>query len=147
MDATTALAVLGGLLALALGLGATLSRRAQRVARLTGAGQRIDPVDLGAERLGARATIVQFSTEFCARCPSVRRISADLAARYASVDFVHVDLAHRPGLASRFGLLQTPTVLILDGGGVPRSRLSGAVTRDRLTEELDALTGGTDERG
>lgn len=117
------------------------SRLTRRYDAASGPTERVDPAELGVSKLGDRATIVQFSTEFCARCPSVRRVISELVAGTVSVDFVHVDLTHRPQLASKYRLLQTPTVLILDDAGVPRSRLSGAITRDRIAHEVRALTG------
>jgi thiol-disulfide isomerase/thioredoxin len=141
MDPLIASVVLASLLVLTALLGTVLLRAPQRTKRLRGE-EKVDPAELGVERLGADATVVQFSTEFCARCPSVKRTISELVGRYASVDFVHVDVSRNARLARKYRLVQSPTVLILDGGGAPRSRLSGAVTRQSVAEEIDALTGG-----
>lgn len=144
MDPLVALAVLASLLLLTGILAVVQVRRSRFTRRYDAASrqtERVDPAELGVSKLGDRATIVQFSTDFCARCPSVRRAISELVAGTASVEFVHVDLTHRPQLASKYRLLQTPTVLILDDAGVPRSRLSGAITRDRIAHEMRALFG------
>ena len=55
------------------------------------------------------------------------------------VEFVEVDLTDDPDLARTFRVVQTPTVLLLDSAGRPRTRLSGTLTRATITEALDAL--------
>jgi len=141
MDVTLALTVLGALVLLAGGLGVFLKRNAERARTVSGEA-RVDVASLGLDRLGARATIVQFSTDMCSRCPGVQRTISGLVEEQPGVAFVHVDVTHRPELASEFKLLQTPTVLVLDEAGRPRTRLSGAISRQSLSHELDSITGG-----
>lgn len=141
MTPTTALLALGVLLLVTAAAGVVLVRRAQRVTRLSADASGVDPADLGAARLGARGTLVQFSTEYCARCPGVRRLISELVADHSDIDFLHIDVTARPELASKYRLLQTPTVLVLDGAGHPRTRLTGAISKDSLTRELDSLIG------
>ena len=141
MDVTLALIVLGALVLLAGALGVFLKRNAERARSVSGE-ELVDVAALGLDRLGARATIVQFSTEMCSRCPGVQRTIAGLVEDQPEVAFVHVDVTHRPELASEFKLLQTPTVLVLDETGRPRTRLTGAISRHSLVHELDSVTGG-----
>lgn len=141
MDATLALIVLGALVLLAGVLGLVLKRNAERTRAVAGL-PAVDVAQFGLDGLGARATIVQFSTELCSRCPGVQRTIEGLVEGQPELAFAHVDVTHRPDLASEFGLLQTPTVLLLDDAGRPRTRLSGAISRQTLTQELASLTGG-----
>ncbi len=83
------------------------------------------PSDSTADALGAAATLVQFSTAYCSRCPSTARQLAAIAADYAGVRHVEVDLTGRPDLADRFHVLQTPTTLILDARGAATARIGG----------------------
>lgn len=140
MTLTTALLVLGGLLLAVAGLGVVAHRSRTRTKRLTATGG-VELDDLGRSGWGSQATVVQFSTEFCARCPGVRRTLTDLAVEREGVEFVHIDLTKRPDLARKYQLLQTPAVFFVDRAGATRSRLSGVLTRQSLTEELDALVG------
>lgn len=137
------------LLLLATALGVVLQRRNGRIRRFDG-GERLDPADLGAvlggEALGPQGAVVQFSTEYCARCPGVRRLIAALLDGRRGIGFAHVDLTRDPALAKRFGVLQTPTVLVVDGEGRLRSRLSGPISREALEDSLVPLTGGNDDR-
>ena len=137
MEPTTAALALGALVALTAVAALVLGRSPGR-ARTVPDGRPIDLSPLGLEGPGDVATIIQFSTEMCARCPGVRRALSGLVA--PGIEFVHVDVTHRPELARQFNLPQTPTVLLLDPTGRARTRLSGALSRETLARELTALT-------
>lgn len=141
MDISLALTILIALVAIAGVLAVCAKRGASRTTRVHNDAA-VDHASLGLAQLGERATIVQFSTELCSRCPGVQRTIASLVADAPGVAFAHVDVTHRPDLASAFNLLQTPTVLLLDSAGRTQTRLSGAISRDTITAELTALTGG-----
>ena len=135
MDLTVALAVIAALLAATCGVGIAL-RRAQRRPRDVDADEVVDPARLGADGLGAQATLLQFSTELCSRCPGVHRVLSDIAERHEGVLHLDVDLTHRPDIARHFRVLQTPTTLILARHGVARTRIGGVPGRDVLELEL-----------
>jgi thiol-disulfide isomerase/thioredoxin len=73
--------------------------------------------------LGPRATLLQFSSAFCAPCRATRRILADVAGLVPGVAHVEIDAESRLDLVRQFGVLRTPTVLVLapDGGVVRRA--------------------------
>ena len=96
------------------------------------------------EPFGDRATLLQFSTEFCAYCPQTRRVLGGIAERTDGVAHVDVDLTHSPDLAHRFNVLQTPTTLLLDGSGVVRARIGGAPKPVELEASLAAILNGDD---
>ncbi len=100
----------------------------------------LTPADLGSA-LGARATFVQLSSAVCAPCRSTAAVLGDLAASDPGV--VHVDLPaeERLDLVRRFGVLRTPTVLVLDAAGTLRGRFSGATTRAQALDALDRCPG------
>jgi thiol-disulfide isomerase/thioredoxin len=135
-----ALGALLGRLALTAALAVVVRKRPGRARRIEH-GDGLVPQELGVDRLGPEGTVVQFSTAYCSRCPGTRRVLSELVTRYAGVDFVHVDVTDQPRLASKHKLLQTPTVLILDGGGVPRSRFTGTIDRRTITRELELIAG------
>jgi thiol-disulfide isomerase/thioredoxin len=68
-------------------------------------------------KLGERATLVQFSSAFCAPCRATRRVLGDVAAMVDGVRYVEIDAEGRLDLVRRLGVLRTPTVLVLDGAG------------------------------
>ena len=138
MTLVSALLVLVALLAAttAAGLGLRLHQgRARRV----DVDEVIEPERLGADGLGEQATLLQFSTEMCSRCPGVHTRLSTIAAAHDGVRHLDVDLTNRPDLAKRFHVLQTPTTLILDARGAVQSRIGGVPTRDVVELELARL--------
>jgi hypothetical protein len=101
----------------------------------------VEPQRLGGDSLGEVATLLQFSTELCARCPGVHRTLAAIAGDREGVRHLDVDLTHRPDIARHFHVLQTPTTLVLDGAGVVQTRFGGVPSRDVLELELNRLKG------
>src|SRR5215469_6675391 len=75
--------------------------------------------------LGERATLVQFSSAFCAPCRATRRILADVAGMTSGVEYVEIDAESRLDLVRRLSVLRTPTVLVLDADGGVVRRASG----------------------
>ena len=118
----------GGLIALAAALvvasvlGLALRRRAGRF-RAPRA-EVLTEADLGAP-LGRQATLVQFSTAFCAPCRPTRQILAQVAGMVDGVTHVDVDAAARLDLAQRLRINSTPTVLVLDPDGAVVKRAVG----------------------
>jgi thiol-disulfide isomerase/thioredoxin len=84
-------------------------------------------LDAGALRapLGSRATLVQFSTDFCQPCRVAHRVLAASAASTPGVEHVEVDAAVRDDLVRRFGVHRTPTLLVLDPDGRVVRRAAG----------------------
>jgi len=80
--------------------------------------------DLGAA-LGSRATLVQFSSAFCAPCRATRRILADVAAMVDGVSHVEIDAESRLDLVRRLDVRRTPTTLVLGPAGQITHRASG----------------------
>ncbi len=99
------------------------------------------PERLGAERLGESATLLQFSTDMCSRCPGVHRTLAAVAESHDGVRHFDIDVTNRPDIAKHFHILQTPTTLLLDRDGVVQTRFGGIPKRDVLELELNRLTG------
>ncbi|MGX4693902.1 TlpA family protein disulfide reductase [Streptomyces sp. JNUCC 63] len=87
-------------------------------------GRRLGPAELG-EDLGARATLVQFSSAFCAPCRATRRILGEVAGMVPGVAHVEIDAEARLELVRRLGILKTPTVLVLDADGRVVRRATG----------------------
>jgi len=80
--------------------------------------------DLGGP-LGQRATLVQFSTAFCAPCRPTRQILGQVAGMVDGVTHVEVDAAERLDLVRRLRINSTPTVLVLDPDGAIVKRAAG----------------------
>jgi thiol-disulfide isomerase/thioredoxin len=88
-------------------------------------------------RLGERATLLQFSSAFCAPCRATRRVLEDVALVVPGVSHVEVDAEHHLDLVRRLGILRTPTTLVLDPHGREVSRALGVPRRDQVLTALD----------
>ena len=82
--------------------------------------------------LGERATLLQFSSAFCAPCRATRRVLADVAGLVDGVTHVEVDAEHHLEATRALGILRTPTTVVLDATGVEVTRATGAPTRDQV---------------
>ena len=138
MSPWAAAAVLVAVVLLATGLGLVSRARAGRARTLSG--RVLAPEEVGAATaFGARATLVQLSTPTCAQCPGTARLLRDVAAQHPGVVHLEVDLARHPEVADRFGVLQTPTTLLVDADRRLRARIGGAPRPDHLDRELETL--------
>jgi thiol-disulfide isomerase/thioredoxin len=88
--------------------------------------------------LGERATLLQFSSAFCAPCRATRRVLAEVADAVPGVAHVEVDAEHHLELVRRLGILRTPTTLILDAKGVEITRAAGAPRKEQVLSSLAA---------
>jgi thiol-disulfide isomerase/thioredoxin len=80
---------------------------------------------VGAE-LGEKATLVQFSTAFCAPCRATRLVLGGVADIVPGVAHVEVDAEAHLALVRQLKIRRTPTVLVLDADGHEVRRASGA---------------------
>jgi thiol-disulfide isomerase/thioredoxin len=100
-----------------------------------------DPVTALGHDLGERATLLQFSSAFCAPCRTTRRVLAEVAHLVPGVAHVEVDAEQQLDLVRRLGILRTPTTLVLDGHGHEVSRASGAPTKAAVLATLGRTLG------
>jgi thiol-disulfide isomerase/thioredoxin len=139
VDLVTALFAITALLAVTVIIGLAARWRQGRPQRDV-AHEVIEPRRLGADGLGEVATLLQFSTEMCAKCPAVHRTLSSIADVHEGVRHLDIDLTHRPDIAKHFQVLQTPTTLLLDRDGAIQTRFGGAPSREVLELELARLT-------
>jgi thiol-disulfide isomerase/thioredoxin len=87
-------------------------------------------------QLGDRATLLQFSSAFCAPCRATRRVLGEVTGLVEGVAHVEVDAEHHLDATRAFGILRTPTTIVLDAQGVEVTRATGAPTRDQVLTAL-----------
>ncbi len=75
--------------------------------------------------LGDKATLVQFTSAFCAPCRATRRILGEVAQMIPGVKHVDLDVEQHLDLARELNISRTPTVLVLDANGTIVRRASG----------------------
>jgi thiol-disulfide isomerase/thioredoxin len=96
-------------------------------------------------RLGvgpAEATILQFSSAFCAPCRAVRRVSAEVAALLPTVQHVEVDAESHLAEVRELDIQRTPTLLLLDARGRVVKRATGVPSKPQLVAALAEVLAG-----
>jgi len=78
--------------------------------------QALTAADLRHE-LGARATLVQFSSAFCAPCRTTRQVLTEVAGMLDDVGYVEIDAESRLDLVRRLNIYSTPAVMVLAADG------------------------------
>src|SRR6476620_804542 len=148
MGVTGGLIALVAALAVASALGLVLRRRAGRIrtgrARPAQGGavplaDVLTEADLGGP-LGEQATLVQFSTPFCAPCRPTRQILGQVAGLVDGVSHVEVDAAERLDLVRRLRINSTPTVLVLGPDGAVATRAVGVPRQADVIAALGSVT-------
>ncbi|MFC0533836.1 TlpA family protein disulfide reductase [Phytohabitans kaempferiae] len=141
MDDTawTGLAVAVAALAAATAFGLWRRRRDGRL-RAAASSEPIPTVltSLGVER-GTPATLLQFSSAFCAPCRAVRLVCADVAKSVEGVRHVEVDAESHLEAVRELGIWRTPTVLVVDRGGRVVQRASGVPAKAQVIAAVAPL--------
>ncbi|MFC4502781.1 MULTISPECIES: TlpA family protein disulfide reductase [Streptomyces] len=121
----TGVMVCVAVLAAASAFGVLHRRRSGRVrVRARDDEKRLGAGRLGGE-LGERATLVQFSSAFCAPCRATRRVLGEVAGMVPGVAHIEIDAEDRLDLVRELDILKTPTVLVLDAAGRVVRRATG----------------------
>lgn len=100
--------------------------------------------DLDGHELGPRATLLQFSSAFCAPCRATRQTLRSVAKIVPGVVHVELDAEHHLDLVNRLNVMRTPTTLVLNAAGQVVTRASGAPRKEAvlaaLGEAVEPLT-------
>lgn len=89
------------------------------------------------DKRGGRATLLQFSSAFCAPCRATRRTLADVARAVPGVTHVEVDAEHHLELVRALGVVRTPTTVVLDRDGRELTRATGAPRPEQVLAALE----------
>jgi thiol-disulfide isomerase/thioredoxin len=102
--------------------------------------ERTSPNELGAADLGVAlgpsATLVQFSSAFCAPCRATRQLLGEVSTMVDGVQYVDIDAEANLELVRRLDIRRTPTVLVLDRAGRIVKRAAGQPRKADLVAAL-----------
>lgn len=93
------------------------------------------------EQPGERATLLQFSSAFCAPCRATRRVLSEVAERVPGVRHVEVDAERHLDVVRRLNILKTPTTLVLDRQGRVTQRAAGQPRKEQILAALERAVG------
>ena len=103
------------------------------------AGLDLGGTDLGGP-LGSRATLLQFSSAFCAPCRATRRVLAEVAGMTDGVAHLEIDAESHLDLVRRLDVRRTPTVFVLGPDGRIARRASGQPRKADVIAALGEVT-------
>jgi thiol-disulfide isomerase/thioredoxin len=88
---------------------------------------------------GTPATLLQFSSAFCAPCRATRRVLADAAATLEGVHHVEVDAESHLDAVRALDVWKTPTTLIVDATGTVVHRATGVPAKAQVVAAVAPL--------
>lgn len=100
----------------------------------------ISPQEIG-HGLGDKATLLQFSTAFCAPCRTTKVILAKTADAIDGVAHIEIDAESHLELVRRLDIRRTPTTLVLDAQGRVQNRAVGVPRQEELLAVLATTIG------
>jgi thiol-disulfide isomerase/thioredoxin len=90
--------------------------------------------------LGPRATLLQFSSAFCAPCRATRTVLAEVAEMTDGVAHLEIDAESHLELVRRLDVRRTPTVFVLGPDGRIAHRASGQPRKADVIAALGEAT-------
>lgn len=133
--------VLVAVLLAAAALGLVWQARQGRVRDVTLADSLLPTLSALGHAPGERATLLQFSSAFCAPCRATRRILADAASAVPGVRHVELDAESNLDVVRRLNVMKTPTTLVLDAQGRVTQRAAGQPRKEQILAALAKAVG------
>ena len=91
------------------------------------------------QSLGSRATMVQFSSAFCAPCRATHSLLSQMVTAMEDVKHIHIDAESHLELVRQLDIRSTPTTLFLNSEGVEVGRAAGTPKREQVLAALNTI--------
>ena len=101
-------------------------------------GHRLTAETLG-EGLGTRATMVQFSSAFCAPCRATHSLLSQMVLAMNDVKHIHIDAESHLELVRQLDIRSTPTTLFVNKDGIEVGRAAGTPKREQVLAALENI--------
>jgi len=128
--------VLVCVLAVTTAVGLVWRRRQGRVTTVTSADTLLPTLEQLGMTPGERATLLQFSSAFCAPCRATKRVLSDIAHAVPGVAHIEVDAEAHLDVVRRLNILKTPTTLVLNSRGEVTQRAAGLPKKEQVLAAL-----------
>jgi thiol-disulfide isomerase/thioredoxin len=136
---------LAGLVLLATFVGLLLISSSGRARRIKN-GEQVDLSVISSTKngnpitkFGENVTLLQFSSNFCSSCKQTSSLLESIEKVHKGLLHIDQDITERLDLAQTFGILKTPTTLVLDSKGIVISRIVGAPKQATIEAEIERL--------
>ncbi len=101
-------------------------------------GHQLTAAKLG-EALGSRATMVQFSSAFCAPCRATHSLLSQMVLSMDDVKHIHIDAESHLELVRELDIRSTPTSLFINKEGIVVGRAAGTPKREQVLAALSNI--------
>jgi thiol-disulfide isomerase/thioredoxin len=91
------------------------------------------------EDLGTRATMVQFSSAFCAPCRATHTLLSALVEPMHDVKHIQIDAESHLELVRQLDIRSTPTTLFINRDGIEVGRAVGTPKKEQALAALEAI--------
>ncbi len=88
------------------------------------------------QALGSRATMVQFSSAFCAPCRATHSLLSQMVLSMDDVKHIHIDAESHLELVRELDIRSTPTTLFINKDGIEVGRAAGTPKRAQVLAAL-----------
>ncbi len=92
-----------------------------------------------AHELGSQATLLQFSSAFCAPCRATRLTLETVVPQFSGIKHIEIDAESHLELVRKLDIRQTPTTVFLDRNGVEIGRAVGAPKKSQVIAVLEKI--------
>lgn len=84
-----------------------------------------------------KLVLALFTSSWCHTCKQVLPFINEITQKYPDkIDFRKIDVAQQPELATKYGVLSLPTLVVLKNGQIIE-RLNGFFSKDTLIKKLN----------
>ena len=128
--------VLVCVLAVTTAVGLVWRRRQGRVTTVTSTDTLLPTLEQLGMTPGERATLLLFSSAFCAPCRATKRVLSDIAHAVPGVAHIEVDAEAHLDVVRRLNILKTPTTLVLNSRGEVTQRAAGLPKKEQVLAAL-----------
>jgi thioredoxin 1 len=77
--------------------------------------------------------LLKFSAEWCGPCKALSKIMKEIDFPYPVTE---IDIDEKIELASKYSIRSVPTLILIDEEGFVVKRISGILTKEKLSQEL-----------
>ena len=102
-------------------------------------GHRLSEQVLG-EALGSRATMVQFSSAFCAPCRATHALLSQMVETIPDVKHIHIHAESHLELVRQLDIRSTPTTIFINKDGIEVGRAAGTPKREQVLKALEVIS-------
>ncbi len=88
------------------------------------------------QALGSRATMVQFSSAFCAPCRATHSLLSQMVLSMDDVKHIHIDAESHLELVRELDIRSPPTTLFINKDGIEVGRAAGTPKREQVLAAL-----------